>query len=246
MKQLIFKIFSIVSLIGVFVGAFTTYVYFTQFDRAKLWVSAYNDYVQVLDVSKYDCFGVNIYTMEEILTNYKNYSVYCLVGTACIAIICSCCILYVITNKKNESSNKANLNKKHINIIPKVLIALSVIGMNLGVYIFYTKYILLLTPEEKMNQSINYVYSSIAENEIAEQQNNFLFYFLISLVIISFIICIVSSIVIHTSKKKYTSQQEFQTQTNYTKLKELNELKNANLITEIEYEQKRNEIIQNI
>lgn len=202
MKLTILKFCSVLCAIAVFIGIFTTYVFSTKLNRAKVWLSTYEEYSQSVDVSKYDFFGVDVFEMEEIVVKNKSCRIYSLTATILVFFVCIFCnLMYLGELKENQvTSDKSNFKFK--NIILTILTVLGVIGTNVGAYILYSKYIVFQTPEEKIQDALNYMYSPMSEYEASQSESRALFYFLICLIVVSVLTSIISSVLNYINQRK--------------------------------------------
>ncbi len=202
MKYSVLKFCSALSIIAVFASIFAIYVCSEKLERAELWVSTYKEYSQSIDVSKYNFLNVNVFEMEEMIPKQQNYKTYSSAASVLLTMICVFCNLMYWGELKEHTTSVTNNRFKHKTIFLKILTLLGFVGVNIGTYIFYTKYIVFKTPDEDIKNALANLYSTMSEYETTQLQNKSSFYFLIFLIIISGLLCVICFIINHIRLKK--------------------------------------------
>lgn len=208
MKSTILKISSVLCGICVLISAFATYVCFVKSTRAEQWMSTYEEYSQYMDVSKYDFLGTNVYEMEEIISKSQGDKTCGLIITVVLLLTSVICGLLHLKITKSKQPHSTTQKFKFKNIIPRLLMALGIIGTNVGAYVLYYKYILFPTPDEKIQNALDYLYSPMSEYETTQSETETLFYFLIGLIVVSVLLFIVSTIINHINRRKQQNELE--------------------------------------
>lgn len=195
MKLTVLKLCSALSIIAVFASIFAIYVHSEKIERAELWVSTYEEYSQAIDVSKHDFFNVDVFDMEEMISKQQTYKIYSFVAVVSSTLFCIFLHFVYLRELKKYKPLNTNNKFKIKTILLKLLTLLGFVGTNVGTYMLYKRYILFKTPDETIQESLAHVYSPLSEYEAMQLENENTFHFLISLIIVSSLICVISFII---------------------------------------------------